>query len=147
MYSRSQDPEYVVLQEERSASEKKNADAKLTVTRPAIGLIVCSLLGLLYCCGFEVWVFVFNGDDMWSKLATQTIMRAAVIAIPALTAIIYAAMFFGSVQMLRRKSYAWAKAASILALLPCNVLIILTFGFGVWGLVVLRNHEVKGMFR
>ena len=122
-----------------------NAERRLT--GPAIGLIACSLLGLLYCFGFEVCVFVFNGDDMRRQLATNSMMCAAVIVVPALTAAIDAAMLFGAVQMLRRRSYAWAKAASILALIPSNVLVILSIGFGIWGLVVLRNRDVKAAFR
>jgi hypothetical protein len=122
-----------------------NAERRLT--GPAIGLIACSLLGLLHCFGFETWVFVFNGDDMRGQLATNPMMCAAVIVVPALTAVTDAVMLLGSVQMLRRRSYAWAKAASILALLPCNVLVVLSIGFGIWGLVVLHNQDVRATFR
>jgi membrane protein YdbS with pleckstrin-like domain len=108
--------------------------------------MVCSLLGLLYCSGFEVWAFVFNGDNMWRKLASQPIMYALVIVLPGLTAVIYGAMLFGSVRMLQRKSYRWATTASILALIPSSVLVVLSIGFGIWGLVVLRNRDVKAAF-
>jgi hypothetical protein len=81
-------------------------------------MMVCSILGLLYCCGFEVWAFVSNGDDARALRAAPTLLYALVFVVPGLAMMIYAAMLFGSAQMLRRKSYAWAKTASILALFP-----------------------------
>ena len=68
-------------------------------------------------------------------------------AVPGLAAIVYAAMLFGSVQMLRRRRYGWAMAASILALVPCNVFTVFSIGFGVWGILVLRRTQVKAVFR
>lgn len=38
-------------------------------------------------------------------------------------------------------------AASILALVPCNVFTVLSIGFGIWGILVLRNKHVKAVFR
>jgi hypothetical protein len=146
MSSRCHETKYVGPQGEYVLREREVADAGRRLTGPAIGLMVCSLLGLLNCFGFEVWVFIFNGDNMSRKLVSQPITCALVIAVPGLIAAIYAAMLFGSVQMLRRKSYKWAKAASILALIPSSVLVILSIGFGIWGLVVLRDKDVKAAF-
>ncbi len=116
------------------------------VTGPAIGIMVCSLLGLLYCLGFLLWTFVLNGDDTRGVLATRPTYCALAVGVPTLVAVLDAAMLFGSIQMLRRRSYAWAKAASILALIPCNFLVVLSFGFGVWGLLVLRSDRAKSLF-
>jgi len=55
-------------------------------------------------------------------------------------------MLFGSMRMLRRRSYAWAMAASILALIPSNVFTVPRIGFGIWRVVVLRNKHVNAVF-
>jgi Na+-transporting NADH:ubiquinone oxidoreductase subunit NqrD len=110
-------------------------------------MIACSALGLLYCCGFEVWVFASNSDDIRALRAAPAVYYTLLFVVPVLVGVVYAAILFGSVQMLRRKSFAWAKTASILALLPCSVFSVLSIGFGIWGLLVLRSEDVKAVFR
>lgn len=121
-------------------------EARRKVIGPAVGMIACSIVGLLYCCGLAVWALVVNGGGLQADRPGQSVYMLTV-AVSGLAMIAYAAMLYGSVQMLQRKSRGWAMAASILALVPCNVFTILSIGFGIWGIVVLRNADVKAVFR
>jgi len=129
-----------------SAPDTDNVAAGRGLAGPAIGILICSLLGLPYCGASAVWAFVSGSDDARLLFDAPGIFYVLVVAVLALWVIVYAAMLYGSIQMLRRKSRAWAKAASILALLPCNFLVILSVGFGIWGLLVLRQEKVKAVF-
>jgi len=116
------------------------------VMGPAIGMIACSILGLLYCFGWAMLAFVSNGANQPKEISWHGLYYAMVAAF-GVSAVIYAAMLFGSVQMIRRRSYGWAVAASILAVAPCNVFTVLSVVFGIWGILVLRKAHVKAAFR
>src|SRR5262245_57496534 len=55
-------------------------------------------------------------------------------------------IIIGALKMMRLKSYNWALAASVLALLPCNPAGVLGLVTGIWGLVVLNRPAVKAAF-
>ncbi len=55
-------------------------------------------------------------------------------------------IFFGGHQMLQRRSYAWAVAAGIIAILACSWLSVLSLPIGIWALVVLSRDDVKAAF-
>jgi hypothetical protein len=52
----------------------------------------------------------------------------------------------GSICMLRRRAYAMAMTATIVAMLPCNCCCLFGLPFGIWGLVTLTRPEVKDAF-
>jgi type II secretory pathway pseudopilin PulG len=52
-------------------------------------------------------------------------------------------ILFGGYQMLKRRSYAWAIAASILAILSCS---LISLPIGIWALIVLSGEDVKAAF-
>ena len=128
-------------------SEMSPTEAGRRVTGPAIGLIACSTIGLLYCCGFGVWAFLLTNNEMRAGFATHDAYYMMVFTSLGLATTLYAAMLFGAIQMFRRKSYAWAMAASLVALVPYNLFTVPSIGFGIWGLLVLRNKQVKAVFR
>ena len=100
------------------------AASRLGVNGPPIGMMVCALLGLLYCGGFVAWAFSEGNAMGRRKIARRHVvfLYTLVVVVPGLTALVYAAVVYGSVQMIRHKSYAWATAASILRrLLPCKL--------------------------
>ena len=54
----------------------------------------------------------------------------------------------GAIQMMKLRSYGFAMTASILAVIPCcSPCFILGIPFGIWGIVVLSNAQVKHAFR
>jgi hypothetical protein len=52
-------------------------------------------------------------------------------------------ILFGGFQMVQLRSYAWAIAASILAIVSCS---LIEFPIGIWALVVLSLQEVRDTF-
>jgi hypothetical protein len=52
-------------------------------------------------------------------------------------------MLFGAIQMLQLRSYAWAIAAAILAIVCCS---LIGFPAGIWALVVLSLQDVREAF-
>ncbi len=58
-----------------------------------------------------------------------------------------ALVIYGAVQMRTLKSYSWAMAGSILAMIPCiGPCCCLGLPIGIWSVVVLSRPEVKAAF-
>jgi hypothetical protein len=56
-------------------------------------------------------------------------------------------IIYGAVKMLNGSSYGWAKAASILAIVPfTSCCFLIGAPIGIWALVVLSKPEVKMFF-
>ena len=56
-------------------------------------------------------------------------------------------IIYGAVKMLKGLSYGWAKAASILAIVPfTSCCFLIGAPIGIWALVVLSKPEVKMFF-
>lgn len=123
------------------------------VTAPAVALMIAAawkafsaLLGLVFLVGAGPWSLsnflkpflhnaVFLGPFHWSLAAGAGLLLFKVA--PA------ALIFFGGLQMLHLRSYAWALAAGILAIVSCS---LVSFPIGIWALVVLNRQEVKEAF-
>jgi len=52
-------------------------------------------------------------------------------------------IIYGGYQMLERRSYAWALAGGIIAILACS---LIAFPVGVWAVVILALEEVRAAF-
>jgi hypothetical protein len=52
-------------------------------------------------------------------------------------------ILFGGYQMLQRRSYAWAIAAGIVAIVSCS---LIGLPIGIWALIVLARDDVKSAF-
>jgi len=139
------DPNPYLSPESSASCTLSLQQARRKVTGPSIGMIVLSVVGLLYCCGFIVWAILVGAED--SEIASDDTFKLLMRVAPVVATTVYMAMLFGAVQMLRCKSYAWAMAASILALTPCSLFTALSVVFGVWGILVLRNQQVRAIFR
>lgn len=56
-------------------------------------------------------------------------------------------IIYGALQMKDLKSYNWALASSIMAMIPClGSCCVLTLPFGIWAVVVLQDIEVRQAF-
>jgi len=57
-------------------------------------------------------------------------------------------IIFGCIKMLKLQSYGFAFTTSILAMIPCiSPCCLLGIPFGIWGLVVLNDPQVKQFFK
>jgi len=65
----------------------------------------------------------------------------------AISAVLNAVAVFGALRMRAMGSYGWAMAASIVSLIPLATGFCCTgMPFGLWGLIVLMNPDVKAGF-
>ncbi|MCA9106942.1 MAG: hypothetical protein KDA83_16090 [Planctomycetales bacterium] len=56
-------------------------------------------------------------------------------------------VIYGSLQMMKCKSYGVSMAATIIAMIPCfSPCCLLGLPFGIWAIVVLSKPEVKSAF-
>ena len=57
-------------------------------------------------------------------------------------------IIFGCIKMLKLQAYGFAFTTSILAMIPCiSPCCLLGIPFGIWGLVVLNDPQVKQFFK
>ncbi len=132
------------------------------VTAPAIGLIICGVLDGMYGV-LNLLGHLLGGDAEPEEIpadlppALRQIMEGMNSADPVTGAIVSLVMIavagliiFGGIQMLNRRTYGLAMAASILAMLPCLTCLGccgVGEGIGIWALVVLSQDDVKRSFR
>jgi cation transport ATPase len=78
----------------------------------------------------------------------EEIFHAASGAVGAIFGIVWGGVVLsGAWQMYRLKTYGYAMAAAIVAMLPCNGCCLLGLPFGIWALVALNGPDVKDAFR
>ena len=116
------------------------AYARNRVSGPAtailiVGWIAVVLQVLVMCGSFLSLVVARGGEDMVINLVGGLLGMA-----------LYGSMIHGATQMKNLTSYGWSIAASILAMLPCSGCCLITLGFGIWGIVVLNDPQVKAGF-
>jgi hypothetical protein len=124
--------------------------AKKALMAPAIVLaILAGLMIVLW--GVEILAFVtgafrhsfrFEGVNYW-KVA-RFVGPAVCLFAMALNALI----LFGAVQMMRLRSWGFAMAAAIVAMIPISssACCIFTLPVGIWALMVLKRPLVKASF-
>ena len=122
------------------SSQDRLAHAQRTVHGPAVGLIVTCLLNWLTIL-FVLPGFVF---PMRSDLAPR-MPPDMFLLLQAILALGSALIFFGALKMQRLDSLAWARVASVLAMLVGPVYIV-GWPVGIWALVVLSGREVRAAF-
>jgi hypothetical protein len=120
-------------------------DASL-ITLPAVALMIAGVwkiaaafLGVIALSGVNAFMGNFLGLGSligpWAPVAIFSIVLFKIV--PG------ALMILGGWQMHRRRSYAWAVASSILAIVACS---LIGFPVGIWALIVLLRDDVKSAF-
>lgn len=119
---------------------------------PAIGLYVTGGMGLLYC----IVSGIFNvmnpnamagkpppGADPAREMGYYIGFYGVLIVFPLITLFV----LFGAFCLHTRRLYPMALIACIVASIPCcSPGCILGIPFGIWGIVVLMNEDVKRSF-
>jgi hypothetical protein len=128
------------------------AYAASQVQTPAVGLIIVGVLGLLgtVLLGFGA-VFGAFGQGGGPGLPFELGGIFGMLVIMAAASVL---LIYGGTKMKRLENYSVALAASIVALLPilgccgygCGCSSCLGLVFGIWGLVVLSNAQVRAAF-
>ena len=131
------------------AHEKTPVNGTGKIVAPAVGLMVAGMLKL-FSALTALFVLASPGaswlgkllDDVgagslshWGVLAGFSILLLKVV--PACL------ILFGGLQMVQLRSYAWAVAAGILAIVCCS---LVGFPVGIWALIILAHQDVRETF-
>lgn len=134
----------------RRRSRRKEGAAN-AVMGPAIGLMVVAILGILV--ALLDLVFRMVGLSFSRSLGGSSSFgpsyRGGVVfgcGGDVVSALLYAFIVVGSVNMMKLRDHRSAITACIIALLPCNPCCLLGYPFAIWGLVVLNREDIKDAF-
>lgn len=126
--------------------------ARGRVTGPAIGLIVTAAISVafvLLALTFDAWLLVSGTAQKMAQprgmpRETQLMIRGAWSCLMLATD---AVILAGALRMMRLRGRGLAQAACILAVIPCiGPCFVIGFPFGIWGLVVLNDAQVRRAF-
>lgn len=137
-----------------SSSRPGSRNAQSLVRGPALGLIVVSCICILV----VALGLLFSGYLLVSGTAARLpqpsigMTKGSQIMVRMTWSVILlcsnSIVLAGSLKMLKVRSYSFAKAASIISLIPCiGPCYVAGIPFGIWALVVLGKPEVKAAFR
>jgi predicted Zn finger-like uncharacterized protein len=108
-----------------------------------VGLSVLSLLGNLMGYGM-----LASAPNQPPQNQADLIVNLVSGACGAIFGILWGGVIAGgATKMKQLENYNMAMTASILAVIPCSGCCVLTLPFGIWGLVVLNQPEVREAFR
>jgi tRNA A-37 threonylcarbamoyl transferase component Bud32 len=118
-----------------------------TITAPAVALMIAGLWKVLSAFLNGVFLLPFGGRWMEKFSGSQDFLGGwgpvVIISIVLFKLVPGLLILFGGHQMLRRRSYGWAVAASILSIVACS---LVSLPIGIWALVVLARDDVKPAF-
>ncbi|HJV49193.1 MAG TPA: hypothetical protein VJ549_07970 [Geothrix sp.] len=108
-----------------------------------IALQLFSLLGHMMGTAFPMAMHGYGDNARVVQMMSGGLGMAAAILGIAVGVVV----FLGALKMKEGRSYGFAMAASILAMVPClSPCCCLGLPFGIWALVILVKPEVKGAF-
>ena len=107
---------------------------------PAIGLMISGAVNFLSL----ALVLVLNFAMVW--LDTPGRLGVLVVAVMAAATAVGTILIIGAWQMLRLRSFSWAVAGSVLALVPLSAGFMLSVPMGIWALFVLKRPDVQMAF-
>jgi len=116
---------------------------RLEVIPPAIGLVLTAAFAVVSSVGLAVVGLERLETVPW--INRTEVALAALAVLPIATATGY--LFVGALEMIRMRSYPFALAAGVLAVIPWSPAWILGLPFGIWALTILAKPEVREVFR
>ncbi|MFN0196616.1 MAG: hypothetical protein ACKVT0_07710, partial [Planctomycetaceae bacterium] len=128
-----------------------SSEAGAKTLGPAIGLYVTGGLALVYGI-FNMFIALAGnpalqqpppGADEATRIGYQVGFFGAAIGLPILNVLV----LIGAFCLHSRRAYPLAMAGCILASIPCcSPCLVLGMPFGIWGLVILTQEDVKQSF-
>jgi hypothetical protein len=124
--------------------------ARFRLLGPAIGMILFALCGLAFMAMIGAVVAV-DPNRLFKEVGNDPAERAGAygffIAYFSVGLISRLVQIAGAIAMLRVRGYGLAMAGAISALVPCEVYCCIpSLPFGIWGVVMLLNTDVKRAF-
>ena len=141
-----------VREKPRKPKRKSGSKGSSKTLGPAVGLYVTAGLWLAYGLFNIVVVMAAGaaarqpppGADEATRMGFIIGFYSSVFLLPLLNIVILA----GAVCLQTCRAYPMAMIACIIASIPCcSPIVVLGMPFGIWGLVVLMNDDVKRAFR
>ncbi len=140
----------LALRHRRRVGTRDVAATKQKLIGPAIGILVAS--------GMILLLALFNlavGAFMTYQVAASPRIFGPSIAIPGLYLVQFVwyvakgvIMLLGGLQLLKMRRFGWSMAGCIAAIAPsCDFCFLIGLPFGIWGLVVLLQPDVKRAFQ
>jgi tRNA A-37 threonylcarbamoyl transferase component Bud32 len=127
--------------------EKTPANGTGKIVAPAVGLMVAASLKLLGVFSNTTLFLLPSGRHWLNQIAGGNFFggwNSAFIGGGMFFELILALLIlFGAFQMLRLRCYAWAVAASILAIMSCGIVSLI---MGIWALIILLQPDVRETF-
>ena len=127
--------------------EKRSTARTGIIVAPAVGLMVAggwklfsALTALLFFAGITNQWLPLGLPEMLGIGSISTLASASLLFFQVIPALL---ILFGAYQMLRLRSYAWAVAAGIVAIVSCS---LIGLPMGIWALIVLAREDVKEAF-
>ena len=125
-------------------------DPASQVFGPSLFLLITSGLTvavLVICVPLDVFFLLNPLPRRGNEPVDPQVVTAVRMVLSFLMILVSAVVFIGAFQMRRLKSYALARAAAIMALIPClGPCYLLGIPAGIWALVVLAKPEVREAF-
>lgn len=120
---------------------------------PAGGLIATaglSIVTLLVGIGVHLYLLVsgqFEGVDPASGISVAGIVKVR-MAYGVIVLLVNAAILHGALKMRQLKDLRYAESTCLLACVPCcSPCVVLGIPFGIWGLTMLHDRQVKEAFK
>jgi tRNA A-37 threonylcarbamoyl transferase component Bud32 len=107
---------------------------------PAIGLMVSGVVNI------PALVLVFAAQFAVELVDTPGEPGLLVVAVMGAATVVGTVIMVGGWHMLRLRSYGWAVAGSVLALVPVSAGFMLGVPMGVWALIVLNRSDTQQAF-
>jgi hypothetical protein len=127
------------------------------VMGPAIGLIVSGALDVVFglvCLGMGLFALSVPNTPVPKNVTNpeayelgRSTGKGGPLCLGMLSMVVGVPIIVGGTSMLQMHSYGFVFASSILAVIPCiSSCFLISIPFGIWGLVVLNNPEVRAAF-
>jgi predicted Ser/Thr protein kinase/DUF4097 and DUF4098 domain-containing protein YvlB len=111
------------------------------IIAPAVGLMVAGIWKLLSALTAFGWLGgIFGNFGIHLPFHLGGLIGFSVVAFKIIPAVL---ILIGGIQMMEIRSYAWAVAAAILAIVACS---LIGFPVGIWALIVLMRADVRETF-
>ena len=123
------------------ASGNTPGERRGMIVAPAAGLMVAGAWKLLSALTAFGWVETLFGNlGINLPFHLSGLVGFSIVMFKIIPALL---ILFGAVQMMQIRSYAWAVAAAIVAIIACS---LIGFPVGIWALVVLMRADVRETF-
>ena len=131
------------------AQKKMPANGTGKIVAPAVGLMVAGMLKLSSALTALFFLASLNTGWLGTMLENlgigpfshwEVLPGFSIVLLKVVPACL---ILFGGLQMLQLRSYAWAIAAGILAIVCCS---LVGFPVGIWALIILARQDVRETF-